>query len=109
MGGPNELGLLQAVLGILRPHLPKGDGEEKSTLRRVWEIKHKIFGYGALILAVVTIGIGTTLLQRSEEARVFQITYGFGVGCLLILTVMLLLVDKKNLNKTEEENVDSKA
>jgi len=103
------MGLLQAVLGILRPHLPKGDGEEKSTLRRVWEIKHKIFGYGALILAVVTIGIGTTLLQRSDEARVFQITYGFGVGCLLILTVMLLLVDKKNLNKTEEENVDSKA
>merc|ERR1712038_1850757 len=101
--------MLQAVLGILRPHLPKGDGEEKSTLRRVWEIKHKIFGYGALILAVVTIGIGTTLLQRSDEARLFQITYGFGVGCLLILTVMLLLVDKKNSNKAEEENVDSKA
>jgi len=55
--------------GVLRPHLPessagnddddKGDSsEEKSTARKVWEVLHRLFGVGLLILSWIQIDLG---------------------------------------------------
>jgi hypothetical protein len=60
------LGLLQPFNSLVRPHLPKED-EDKSTLRVVWEIIHKGPGYVAIILAFVTVGLGTKLVGNYEN------------------------------------------
>jgi hypothetical protein len=77
------LGLFNPLNAVIRPHAPEMN-EDKSTTRFVWESVHKFSGYGAIILAIPTIGLGTTFL-RPDNARAFQMAYGIGVGLLLIL------------------------
>ena len=67
------LGILQPVNAALRPHLPELNDEEKSKSRIIWEYFHKSSGMIALLLAVVTISIGTTLLP--DHQILFQIAY----------------------------------
>jgi hypothetical protein len=95
------LGLLQPINACLRPHPPK-EGEEATSARLVWEVGHKSTGYLAILLAVVTIGYGTTLLANPDDQKTFQMAYGIGVGCMLLLIVVALNIDKANYQGPEE-------
>lgn len=88
------IGLIQPVNAIFRPHTPK-EGEEKTTLRRLWEICHKGLGWVGIILAIVTIGIGTTLLAEENHRRIFQIVYGACICTLLVVLAAFLNIEKK--------------
>lgn len=80
------LGLFQPINALLRPH-PNEEGQETNIFRTIWEILHKGIGYGTLLLAVATIGVGTTLLPQETDQRAYQMAYGIGIGfCLLSLT-----------------------
>lgn len=91
-----SIGLFQPFNALLRPHAPEeGSDQKKTTLRLVWEVVHKGLGWGVLVLAAVTIGIGTTLLSTPEMQRNFQISYGAVVGSLLLALLAFALTDKK--------------
>lgn len=93
------MGLLQPLNAFFRPHAPK-EGETKERSRMYWEFLHKGTGYSALLLAIATIGIGTTLLGSKSDQRTFQWVYGLGVGlCLLVLTFLL----SKDKEKYQEQ------
>jgi len=89
------VGLLQPLNAIVRPHAPK-EGEDKPSERLLWEIVHKGLGYSAVVLAVFTILLGTTLLPTAEIKKKFRFAYGLGVGGLLLALIIALLVDKFN-------------
>jgi hypothetical protein len=57
--------VLQALGGMLRPHKPKDD-EKKSNVRTVWEIGHKLFGFGLL---------GATAWQVQEGIKLYRIRF----------------------------------
>ncbi len=79
-----SLGLFQPLNAFIRPH-PNQEGQEPNKLRTTWEIVHKSSGYGACLLAVCTIGIGTTLLPNVGDQLSYQMAYGIGAGCILCL------------------------
>lgn len=93
------IGLLQPLNAVIRPHPPK-DGEEKEAKRLYWEILHKGMGYAGLLLAIATIGIGTTLVVPSDQ-RAFQFAYGLGVGLCLLILIFALCIDKKKYSQYE--------
>lgn len=100
------LGILQPFNALIRPHAPK-EGEEKTTLRFIWEIFHKRLGWLTLLLAIVTIGIGTTLdLLTPTNQRNFQIVMGVAVGGSLWILLEVLAYDKshyKSVATSEDE------
>lgn len=96
------LGYLQPLNAVFRPHATK-EGEEKSSARAVWEILHKGLGWSTLMLAVATIGVGTTLLAEKSTQRAFQICYGALIGGLLVLVVTFLLADKKKYEEVKND------
>jgi hypothetical protein len=87
------LGCLQPLNAILRPH-PTKEGEEKTTARLVWELLHKSTGYIAVLLAVVTIGYGTTVLPFPDDQKTFQLAYGLGCGGMLTVLFLALQTDR---------------
>jgi hypothetical protein len=89
------LGLLQPFNAILRPHAPE-EGESPTTGRKLWEVLHKSVGYVAVLLAAVTIGLGTTILPDVEDQRRFQLAYGIGCGGMLFLLFVAIQHDKAN-------------
>jgi hypothetical protein len=95
------LGLLQPINAVLRPH-PPNEGEDATTARRLWEIGHKGIGYLSILLAVVTIGYGTTVLPDPDDQKTFQMAYGIGVGGMLLLIMVALNIDKANYEGGEE-------
>lgn len=103
-----SIGLFQPLNAFLRPHLPENN-ESRTPKRIIWEYTHKILGWGVLILAVVTIGMGTTLLPTRTMQMNFQIVYGGLVGPLLAFLFVFALIDKKKfydkLSRNEEEDV----
>lgn len=88
------LGLLQPINALFRPHAPKG-GEQKTTLRMIWEAIHKGGGYVAVVLAVATIGLGTTILPFPEDQKTFQLAYGVGAGGIMVATIFYGVVEGK--------------
>ncbi len=88
------IGLCQPLNAIFWPHPPE-EGEKKISFRLIWEIFHKDLGYIGIILAVITIGMGTTLLPKKDDQRIFQICYGGIVGTLVFLLQYLLLAEKR--------------
>eukprot|EP00339_Tiarina_fusa_P018010 CAMPEP_0117050724 /NCGR_PEP_ID=MMETSP0472-20121206/35021_1 /TAXON_ID=693140 ORGANISM="Tiarina fusus, Strain LIS" /NCGR_SAMPLE_ID=MMETSP0472 /ASSEMBLY_ACC=CAM_ASM_000603 /LENGTH=390 /DNA_ID=CAMNT_0004764613 /DNA_START=101 /DNA_END=1273 /DNA_ORIENTATION=+ len=94
-------GLLQPLNAFLRPHPPSG-GEEKSTLRLLWEIVHKSLGWGAILLAVATISLGTTILPMLDDQKTYQLAYGIGCGGCLLLLIVYVCVDRANYNEKPE-------
>merc|ERR1712157_85948 len=48
---------LNMLMGVLRPHAP-GPEEDKTALRFVFEIAHRVVGYGCVVLAAVTMFSG---------------------------------------------------
>ena len=99
------LGLIQPLNAIVRPH-PPTEGEEPTTARRTWEIVHKGLGYISLILAVVTIGYGTTLLPKPEQQRAFQYAYGIGAGGIFLILMIGLNIDKSNYKAVATSSKD---
>ena len=62
------------------------------TLSVLW---HIMAGWG-MMLAVVAIGIGTTLLPNVDDQKAYQMAYGIGVGILLFSLIAFGIYDKKN-------------
>jgi len=85
------LGFFQPLNAAFRPH-KVGTGESQSMLRTAWEITHKASGWIAILLAGITIGIGTTLLPANNRA--FQAAYGIGAGGLLIVLTTFLIIHR---------------
>ena len=88
------LGMFQPLNAFLRPHVE--EGTPKSTKRRVWEIVHKGSGYGALLLAVFTIILGTFLLPNADDQGKYQLAYGIGAGGIFLALIALALYEKRN-------------
>ena len=58
-------------MGVMRPH-PPHHGEEKSVLRFIFEILHRVVGYGTMIVAVIAMlaGINKDLeIQQIDQVR----------------------------------------
>ena len=86
-----SLGLAQPLNAFVRPH--KVQGEAPSPARRAWEWLHKGSGWVAVVLAVPTIAIGTTLVKPSQSAA-FQAGYG-AAWAVVVLVVLALLRDRQ--------------
>ena len=91
-------GLAQPLNAFIRPHFE--EGEKKTTKRRVWEFVHKVLGYGSVFLAVGVIIIGTNILPKPDDTNTFRLAYGIGSGSILLLTILYLMNDKYQYNKT---------
>jgi len=70
--------VLQAVGGIMRPHLPEKD-EEKSIIRTAWEGVHKLSGYTILAMAWYQCHSGLKLyaLRFSQDNDYVGVFWGF--------------------------------
>jgi hypothetical protein len=99
------LGLLQPLNAVIRPHPPK-EGEVKATARIVWEVLHKGSGYTALLLAVATIALGTTILPEPDDQTAFQIAYGAGCIGTLFFVSILMVRDRKNTITTNVKSTE---
>ncbi|CAB9515782.1 b561 and DOMON domain-containing protein [Seminavis robusta] len=100
------LGMFQPLNAFIRPHKNE-EGEAPSALRTVWELVHKGCGYSAIVLAVATIGIGTTLLPTENDQRAYQMAYGIGGGILLLGLLGYTLFDKSNYQEVSQTNKDA--
>lgn len=98
------LGCLQPLNAIIRPHAPKKEGDDKSTARLVWELFHKSTGYIAIILAIVTIGYGTTILPSLDDQKTFQMAYGLGCGGMLAVLFLALQADRLFYRRDESQD-----
>jgi hypothetical protein len=49
--------VVQALLGIFRPHVPE-EGEEPTMKRKLWEVAHKVLGYSCLGMAIYQVQSG---------------------------------------------------
>lgn len=83
------IGLTQPLNAFVRPHPPK-EGEERSSSRIAWEILHKGSGWVTICLAIVTIGMGTTLLPNNNEQLAFQICLGVSIVVLVVAAARLM-------------------
>lgn len=94
------LGLLQPINALIRPHAPEND-EAKTTKRFLWEIWHKSSGYGAVLLAVPTIILGSLSLPNIDDQTKVQV--GYGVGCIggLLFLVACIFHDKTCYEKDQ--------
>lgn len=101
-------GLAQPLNAFIRPHIE--EGEKKTTKRLVWEIVHKLLGYGSVFLAVAVILIGTNILPIPDDKKTIRFAYGIGSGSVLLLTILYLMYDKyqyqnKHTTKNNEEGM----
>ena len=87
------IGFLQPINAFFRPHAVKD--EPKTAKRKYWEYLHKGSGWFAIVLAVPTICIGTTLAGATSSLE-FQITYIVLVTFLLVIIGFLLKDRAKN-------------
>lgn len=101
------LGMFQPINALLRPHANE-EGQEQNSLRTAWEILHKGIGYGTILLAVATIGVGTTLLPKPNDQRAYQMAYGIGVGCCLLLLVAFGIYDKSAWQEVPQDSKPDK-
>ena len=89
------IGFVQPLNAIVRPHPPK-DGEAKGKFRLLWEIVHKFLGYSAIILALVTIGLGVFLEDAAEYETEFLAGYIAALAILAVITFMMILDKMKH-------------
>ena len=68
------LGMSQEINVLLQPRVPHG-GEVKTHFRFLWEIVHKTSGHLAVVFAVLTIYLGTTLIPITASRDKFQRAY----------------------------------
>ncbi len=72
-----------------------------------WEHLHKISGYTAVTLGMVTCWIGTTLLPIVGDIAIFQMTYGVINLCLVIGVVVLLREGRAAARQKEVQEDDA--
>ena len=96
------IGLLQPLNAFVRPHPPEA-GESRSAKRLVWEIVHKCSGYIAVVLAAVTILMGTFVIFRHNG--VFQAMWGVALAWLVIFIVGSVWDRKSYKNRTVNDSV----
>ena len=89
------IGILQPLNAVLRPLHSQESDEDKSQGRVYWEYLHKGLGYSALVLSVVTIGLGTTTLADPDDQTKFQLAYFVGVVGILISVFFAIQYDRK--------------
>lgn len=87
------LGILQPISACLRPDATEPGGKP-TMARKLWEYWHKGAGYAAVIMAIVTIALGTTSLAKVDDQKKFQYAYGIGCGGLLLLLFLGIQKDK---------------
>lgn len=95
------LGLLQPINAYFRPHNPE-PGQELPFIRRAWEWLHKGSGYTAVLLAIVTISLGTTRVPKKAQQQAFQAVY----GCIFFFLVCLIagmIWDKRSYQEDLEQ------
>jgi len=78
------IGILQPLNAYIRPHPPE-DGQPRPFKRLLWEIVHKFFGYVAVVLAAVTIFLGTMLIFRHHN--VFRAVWGVALAWVVAFIV----------------------
>ena len=91
------LGMFQPINAALRPHLPKGNNEDKSNNRVIWEYIHKSSGLCAILLAIIAIGLGTTLLPANHMA--FQIAYPIVAATTFLSLIFFSRYDAKTITE----------
>mmetsp|Transcript_7892 Transcript_7892/g.9159 ORF Transcript_7892/g.9159 Transcript_7892/m.9159 type:complete len:254 (+) Transcript_7892:657-1418(+) len=84
------IGSLQPLNAFVRPH-PAAEGERKTSIRVAWEIMHKGLGWVCILLALVTIGMGITLLPPDNTQVNFKISFGSLLGIVVIALVFLVI------------------
>ena len=99
------LGLFQPINGLVRPHAAE-DGDDKTSARVAWEFVHKGLGYAAIVLAIVTVGLGTTLLPDPDDQKFFQIAFGLGAGFLLFVLAVFAFVDGDNVRSPPRKTIE---
>jgi len=96
------LGVLQPINAFLRPHNPE-QGEKKTMPRRVWEVLHKASGYIAVLLAIATVALGTTLFPVPRDQIIFQVIYGVIWIALIALIIFFICTGKNNFERAGTE------
>lgn len=74
--------LVQALLGIFRPHVPEA-GEEKSTVRKAWEVAHKLLGYSCL---------GMAIYQVQSGIKIYYNIFAEGNYCLAVFWAVIAAI-----------------
>lgn len=101
-----SLGLLQPLNAFFRPHPSKPeDSAGMKTKRRGWEILHKGSGYLAVLLGLITVGLGIGIAAMLA----FQVIYGLFL--LLLLGFLLWAILDGRINKAAQvatESADSR-
>ena len=97
------LATLQMLAGILRPHVP-GSGEQKSLVRKAWEMGHRISGICLLACGFWQMREGIYLFAQKysvsvEDEDKVAIAYWVWIG---IMTAAILLGVASKLGKNEE-------
>lgn len=94
------LGLMQPINAYFRPHKDK-QAASVSPIRQRWEYLHKGSGWFAIVLAIPTIILGTTL-AGGDRTLMFQIVYGV---CIVLISVLICYLIQDGRKKKNVEMV----
>jgi hypothetical protein len=107
------LALIQAINGALRPHLPSKDtadenadevgppplpAGEKSFMRRVWEVGHRLFGVALLFLCLYQVQLGIkwyhNIFNQGDYDSTIAIFWGVAgsLGGILVVGIAMRLI-----------------
>jgi len=92
------IGLMQPFNALIRPH-PPGEGQSRSFKRLFWEIVHKSCGYIAVLLAAVTILLGTFVIFGYNT--IFMAVWGVSLVWLVIFIAVAVW------NRYQRKNYES--
>ena len=96
------IGILQPLNAFIRPHPPE-EGQQRTSKRLLWEIVHKCSGYMAVLIAVVTIVLGTMRIFRHNN--VFQAIWGVSLAWVVVFIVGAIWDGHHHRSKTTESSV----
>ena len=93
------IGIVQTVTGFVRPNVPKA-GEDKSTVRLVWETIHKwLTGRVVIVLAWTNIFMGVNLVRDFYDGapgndnilKAMNVIMGLQIGLCVVLTLVSII------------------
>ncbi|KAJ8613518.1 hypothetical protein CTAYLR_002209 [Chrysophaeum taylorii] len=82
-------GATQLLMGLLRPHAPSRD-EPKLVRRWIFEILHRVVGYGALVLAVIAMLSGINKAMELDHISAVR-PWNIAVIMPVVLTAFVLI------------------
>lgn len=98
------LAFIQAVNGVLRPHVPE-EGKEKTTARGGWEIFHRVLGFLLLGLSWYQVQSGIKIYDLIEETSVDYLAVFWGVAAGLAGLIALGFIKIKYFETDNIEGV----